>query len=382
MRLPTSLRSNSLVNRQGFDCLTPMRHLGLHPSQRINQFSGIRGVLWKKDAHCDVVRSLSAAVGGNKSEGNEAADIMHTFPCWVVPRDNVLLQSWRKMSTEGKFVFKPVDRGEGRGIVVGPSLREAQGSLRVASEKFVAQPLMANPYLINGFKFDLRCYVLVTSASPLRAYYYNDGLVRFASEPYVFDKLSKKQFLTNTYVGRMTSTRSLSNLTWSFGRLHQFLSSRGVEGDKIFTRIRKAAVATFLAAEARIRDNFAKRLKGSQCTSCFQLFGVDVILDENLSPFVIEVNGLPSMALEKVDGHTEYNSNYTMMKMSLTRDVVRLVFKQDSHVAPTLFGQMTKALIGGPHQCGPQHHECVNNEDLGECRCACYSPHPPVVSIH
>ena len=43
---------------------------------------------------------------------------------------------------------------------------------------------MHKPYLIDGFKFDLRIYVLVNGISPLRVYVFNDGLARFAIVKY------------------------------------------------------------------------------------------------------------------------------------------------------------------------------------------------------
>jgi len=41
--------------------------------------------------------------------------------------------------------------------------------------------------LVNGLKFDLRIYIAITSINPLRIYFYEDGLARFATEEFTMD---------------------------------------------------------------------------------------------------------------------------------------------------------------------------------------------------
>lgn len=52
-------------------------------------------------------------------------------------------------------------------------------------EHMVCQQYVSKPFLIDGFKFDLRVYVLVTSCDPLRIFVYEDGLGRFATLKYM-----------------------------------------------------------------------------------------------------------------------------------------------------------------------------------------------------
>lgn len=49
---------------------------------------------------------------------------------------------------------------------------------------YLIQNYITNVHLINGFKYDLRIYTLISSLDPLRVYVYNEGLVRFATQPY------------------------------------------------------------------------------------------------------------------------------------------------------------------------------------------------------
>ena len=98
------------------------------------------------------------------------------------------------------MIMKPSISAEGRRIVISTSdtLTTEPGS--------VVQEYIENPLLIEGFKFDLRLYVLVTSVDPLCIFLYDDGLVRLCTHQYqrpTSDNFSDKMMhLTNYTVNK------------------------------------------------------------------------------------------------------------------------------------------------------------------------------------
>jgi tubulin polyglutamylase TTLL6/13 len=74
------------------------------------------------------------------------------------------------------MIVKPDCNSQGKGIFLTQDIDKID--LRETS---VVQEYLNEPYLIDGLKFDMRVYVLVVSADPLRIFIHKEGLVRFAT---------------------------------------------------------------------------------------------------------------------------------------------------------------------------------------------------------
>lgn len=358
------------LNHRNTACMPTRSFPRLVQHQRTAMISGVRSILWRKDAMCDTIRAIGTPPGQFSDKNGH---FLYTMNCYVLPRDTASLSTdMERDASEGtgqRYMVKPLDRGEGHGLFVASTFEQVtqQTNEYMADSRRLVQPFMAEPFLIDGRKFDLRTYVFVTSISPLRVYLYDEGLVRFAAKKYSKNSTKEEEYLTNTSTGKKHA--KLKNLTWAFRALRDWFDANGYSAAAVFERMKTAIVSLLMTAEFKFQAHFHKQLHGYACENCYQLLGVDVMFDSSLKPVVIEVNGLPSMQLTDKQG-TQVDSNdpYARTKLSLTSDIIKLVYKPRT-VAAKLAAQLEQLGIGvqpGP-LCDPaaaKHTTCVDKKDL------------------
>ncbi len=79
-------------------------------------------------------------------------------------------------NADKSWICKPASSSQGKGIFITQDISEIPTRTQMVVSEYVNKPL-----LIDGYKFDLRVYVALTSINPLRLYIYQDGLARFAT---------------------------------------------------------------------------------------------------------------------------------------------------------------------------------------------------------
>jgi tubulin polyglutamylase TTLL9 len=143
--------------------------------------------------------------------------------------------------------------------------------------------------LVGGKKFDLRLYVLATSYKPLTVYLYREGFARFTTQRYDENDIENSEVhLTNVAVQKHSSEYNKDNGgKWDLRTLKNYLISKyGFDTvHNSFFDIQKLILKT-LKCMSKIM---------SPERNCFELYGFDILIDDSFRPWLIEVNGSPSM---------------------------------------------------------------------------------------
>ncbi|NXP21120.1 TTLL4 polyglutamylase, partial [Scytalopus superciliaris] len=290
-------RSHFRVSKKSSDWLGCWGHHMKSPGfrairehQKLNHFPGSFQI-GRKDRLWRNLLKMQARCG--KKEFN-------FFPqSFILPQDIKLLRkAWEEGASRQKWIVKPPASARGIGIQV-----IHKWSQLPKRRPLLVQRYLHKPYLIGGKKFDLRIYVYVTCYDPLRVYLFKDGLVRFASCKYSssMDSLSNKfVHLTNYSVNKKnTEYKSNSDETacqghkWALKALWSYLTQKGVNSEAIWEKIKDIVIKTIIASEPYVNSLVKMYVRRPYC--CHELFGFDIMLDENLKPWILEVNISPSL---------------------------------------------------------------------------------------
>ncbi|KAH8849691.1 Tubulin polyglutamylase TTLL4 [Schistosoma japonicum] len=293
-----TLKSNEWIGYYG-NHLKPFGFRPIREYQKVNHFPG-SFQLGRKDKLWMNINQLRSRFG------KKSIDFVPRTFC--LPTDlKSLKEHWTRYEAKSKtsksddglfhfrpkWIMKPPASARGIGIKLIRAWSDIPKQRRVLVQSYINQP-----YLIDGKKFDIRLYVLVTGFSPFRAYVYREGLVRFASQKYstsVQQLRNRFVHLTNYSVNKYNKTEEAfaSNHKWKMSTLWSYLIERGVDISSLWSRIVDIIFKTLASVVSCITTMVDQNCR--RRASVYELFGFDIILDADLKPWLLEVNVSPSL---------------------------------------------------------------------------------------
>jgi tetratricopeptide (TPR) repeat protein len=216
-----------------------------------------------------------------------------------LPQEHVALADWYAANPGAILAIKPNDLFGGRGITVTRALppEDASGC--------VAQRYVDPPALIEGHKFHIRLYILITSAAPTRAWLWGEGIVRLAPELYATDDAALARpaaHITNTalhighpalHVADDASAEDVGHvraLGAVLRRLYPQPEARAQAWDDLRMLARR-----FIACVAESGVFVAQAREHPRWSFPPMLFALDVLVDRDGRPWLLEVQRNPSM---------------------------------------------------------------------------------------
>ena len=173
---------------------------------------------------------------------------------YVLPKDHDLfvnekLKDFDLNDKTRLWLLKPVASSRGRGIRLLTELDNIP-------KKIIATHYIYNPHLINGRKYDLRLYLLVTGYTPLKIYLFDNGLARFCSEQYDLDpeKMSDRYIHLTNYSINKTSLNFEQNDSvndefgekWTLFTLKHYFEKNKLNFENVWTKIKDIIIKIVL----------------------------------------------------------------------------------------------------------------------------------------
>lgn len=151
------------------------------------------------------------------------------------------------------------------------------------------------PFLYQRRKFDLRCYLLLTCYNGiLKAYWFDEGYIRTSSREFTLKHLDNRIIhLTNDAVQKRSDDygRFESSNKISLADFQKYLDaehpSEKYSVAEIFARMKQIATDIVRSVEHVLNPRNRQ--------FCFELFGLDFMIDSKFRPLLIEANSNPCL---------------------------------------------------------------------------------------
>jgi len=256
----------------------------LSATQTINHIPGNNALTIKSSLN-DTLTQARDRLNGSPQEKR-----FDFFPqTFEMPKDYYAFQACAMKNPDWMWIQKPKNLSRGRGIEV-----VKHPSAVPLDDEWIIQRYLSEPHLYNNHKYVLRCYVLITSVEPLRFYWYQEGFAKLASESYSNDDLDNPyRHLTNPDINEENTDAETPVTFYSFKQYRQWLKDQGHNDEQLFGQLKELIGLTVISARETMRErsNTATEKKG-----CYELIGLDCMLDNNLKPWILECNLSPSLA--------------------------------------------------------------------------------------
>ena len=208
---------------------------------------------------------------------------------------------------ENLWILKPVDLSKGIGVRIMwqfdalRQLYEPRDDDEIFPEiqEYVIQRYIKNPLLLHERKSEIRIYLLIACLDPLLVLLYREGTVRLNSQPFRLGDFENTLIhVTNVYQQKRHPDYDPELvLKWDFDDLQSYLVNELKRADENFIeeqlrpQLRNILKFVLQAVLQRLQKPNASGLG-------FGLYGVDLILDESLRPWLTEVQLGPGLSFD------------------------------------------------------------------------------------
>ena len=175
--------------------------------------------------------------------------------------------------------------------------------LRVDNTYVVAQELLQDPYLINKRKINLRVYVLIIcNKKNINVSMYDDGFMYYTADYFEPNTTDIKKNVTTGYIDR--TVYDVNPLTHQDFKIYLNSTNRELTQNEIDLRMKGYSLSeyTFNNIQSMLKKIFICFVNQiylnpkMQNNMCFQLFGVDVAINDKLDATIMEINKGPDLS--------------------------------------------------------------------------------------